>query len=140
VLVTGSSGHLGANLVRRLLADGQDLQVLLRAAAWRSGVDGYRWSASTATCRDAGAVHRQRWPAASEKVYHTAPGLDALWRCQAAAVDLLPASSAPATSLDACLQSGINTVVTGGFQRRWLTMIAIAAEHRRHALFTPSSA
>jgi len=30
-LVTGATGHLGANLVRRLLADGRDVRVLLRS-------------------------------------------------------------------------------------------------------------
>lgn len=30
-LLTGATGHLGANLVRRLLADGRDVRVLLRA-------------------------------------------------------------------------------------------------------------
>jgi nucleoside-diphosphate-sugar epimerase len=33
VLVTGGSGHLGANLVRRLLDEGQEVRVLERAAA-----------------------------------------------------------------------------------------------------------
>ena len=30
ILVTGASGHLGANLVRRLLADGEEVRVLVR--------------------------------------------------------------------------------------------------------------
>ena len=30
ILVTGATGHLGANLVRRLLADGEDVRVLVR--------------------------------------------------------------------------------------------------------------
>ena len=40
VLVTGASGHLGANLVRRLLADGQDVRVLLRRDSNNAAVDG----------------------------------------------------------------------------------------------------
>lgn len=41
VLVTGSSGHLGANLVRRLLADGeQEVRVLLRSNSNNAAVDG----------------------------------------------------------------------------------------------------
>src|SRR5258708_7862010 len=42
LLVTGSTGHLGANLVRRLLADGETVRVLLRAgsdAAALAGLD-----------------------------------------------------------------------------------------------------
>ena len=40
ILVTGASGHLGANLVRRLLADGEEVRVLLRAKSNNAGVDG----------------------------------------------------------------------------------------------------
>ncbi len=40
VLVTGASGHLGANLVRRLLADGQDVRVILRRESNNAAVDG----------------------------------------------------------------------------------------------------
>lgn len=40
VLVTGASGHLGSNLVRRLLADGCSVRVLLRRGSDNRGVDG----------------------------------------------------------------------------------------------------
>lgn len=40
VLVTGASGHLGANLVRRLLAEGQAVRVLLRRGSNNAAVDG----------------------------------------------------------------------------------------------------
>lgn len=40
VLVTGAAGHLGANLVRRLLDDGVDVRVLLRRGSDNSAVDG----------------------------------------------------------------------------------------------------
>lgn len=39
-LVTGASGHLGANLVRRLLEDGQTVRVLLREGSNNNAVDG----------------------------------------------------------------------------------------------------
>ncbi|GAC1317609.1 MAG: NAD-dependent epimerase/dehydratase family protein [Chloroflexota bacterium] len=39
LLLTGASGHLGANLVRRLLADGQAVRVLLRAGSNNAAVD-----------------------------------------------------------------------------------------------------
>src|SRR4051812_44422435 len=38
-LVTGASGHLGANLVRRLLADGHQVRVLLRMGSNNAAVD-----------------------------------------------------------------------------------------------------
>lgn len=40
VLVTGAAGHLGANLVRRLLDEGRDVRVLLRKGSNNSAVDG----------------------------------------------------------------------------------------------------
>jgi nucleoside-diphosphate-sugar epimerase len=39
LLVTGASGHLGANLVRRLLAEGEDVRVLVRPGSNNRGVD-----------------------------------------------------------------------------------------------------
>jgi nucleoside-diphosphate-sugar epimerase len=40
ILVTGSTGHLGANLVRRLLAEGESVRVLLRRESDNSSLDG----------------------------------------------------------------------------------------------------
>jgi degradative hydroxymethylglutaryl-CoA reductase len=40
VLVTGAAGHLGANLVRRLLDDGLDVRVLVRRGSDNSAIDG----------------------------------------------------------------------------------------------------
>jgi nucleoside-diphosphate-sugar epimerase len=40
VLLTGANGHLGANLLRRLLVDGADVRVLLRTGSDNSTVDG----------------------------------------------------------------------------------------------------
>src|SRR5262245_48724009 len=40
VLVTGAAGHLGANLVRRLLETGEAVRVLLRPSTETRAVDG----------------------------------------------------------------------------------------------------
>jgi nucleoside-diphosphate-sugar epimerase len=40
ILVTGATGHLGANLVRRLLEDGEPVRVLLREGTATRAVDG----------------------------------------------------------------------------------------------------
>ena len=40
ILLTGANGHLGANLLRRLLADGAAVRVLLRPDSDNSSVDG----------------------------------------------------------------------------------------------------
>ncbi len=39
ILVTGATGHLGANLVRRLLADGEVVRVLVHPQHGREGID-----------------------------------------------------------------------------------------------------
>src|ERR1700722_14914405 len=40
ILLTGANGHLGANLLRRLLAEGATVRVLLRPQSDNSTVDG----------------------------------------------------------------------------------------------------
>jgi 3beta-hydroxysteroid-4beta-carboxylate 3-dehydrogenase (decarboxylating) len=40
ILLTGANGHLGANLLRRLIADGESVRVLLRPESDNSSVDG----------------------------------------------------------------------------------------------------
>ena len=40
IFVTGASGHLGANLVRRLLQDGEEVRVFLRRGSNNAAVDG----------------------------------------------------------------------------------------------------
>src|SRR6516164_7218811 len=58
-LVTGSTGHLGANLVRRLLADGHAVRVLLRPSSDEAALAGlavervYGDVRDPAACRDA---------------------------------------------------------------------------------------
>jgi len=56
VLVTGASGHLGANLVRRLLADGQPVRVFLHPDHDPRGVDGLDLERTWGDLRDPRAV------------------------------------------------------------------------------------
>jgi nucleoside-diphosphate-sugar epimerase len=42
ILLTGANGHLGANLLRRLIADGEAVRVLLRPDTDNSSVDGLK--------------------------------------------------------------------------------------------------
>ncbi len=53
IFVTGASGHLGANLVRRLLDDGHELRVLLRDANDTAAVDGLDVEVVVGDVRDA---------------------------------------------------------------------------------------
>jgi nucleoside-diphosphate-sugar epimerase len=56
VLVTGASGHLGANLVARLLADGERVRVLLQPNCDNSAVDGLDVERAVGDFRDPESV------------------------------------------------------------------------------------
>ena len=56
VLVTGATGHLGANLVRRLLQDGRDVRVLVRPGSDPGGVQGLAVERATGDLRDEAAL------------------------------------------------------------------------------------
>ena len=51
-LVTGGTGHLGANLVRRLLDDGADVRVLLRPGSDPAALEGLNVERSSGDLRD----------------------------------------------------------------------------------------
>ena len=70
VLVTGSTGHLGANLVRRLLEDGVDIRVLVRPGRDQTALDGLAVERVEGDLRDPEAVSRAVKGCA--QVYHCA--------------------------------------------------------------------
>ena len=75
VLVTGGTGFVGANLVRRLLADGHEVHLLLRpgsATAWR--LDGVARAVERhrAALEDRGAVERAVRRVKPEWIFHLA--------------------------------------------------------------------
>ncbi|MCX7096599.1 MAG: NAD-dependent epimerase/dehydratase family protein [Methylococcales bacterium] len=55
-LVTGATGHLGANLVRRLLADGGQVRIMMRVERDNGALDGLAVERVYADLRDAQAV------------------------------------------------------------------------------------
>ncbi|MFC5720996.1 NAD-dependent epimerase/dehydratase family protein [Streptomyces gamaensis] len=69
ILVTGATGHLGANLVRALLAEGQDVRVLLKGEAGPA-LDGLAVHRVRGDLRDARAVGRA--VSGCEEIYHCA--------------------------------------------------------------------
>jgi nucleoside-diphosphate-sugar epimerase len=69
VLVTGGSGHLGANLVRQLLDEGQEVRVLERAGGGPA-LAGLDVEIATGDLRDAAAVRTA--VAGCQRVYHCA--------------------------------------------------------------------
>ena len=70
VLVTGASGHLGANLVRRLIADGEAVRVALREGSDNAAMDGLDVERMCGDLRDADAVAAV--VKGCSRVYHTA--------------------------------------------------------------------
>lgn len=77
VLVTGASGHLGANLVRRLLSDGNDVRVLIRAGSDNSAVDGLPVERVYGDLRDAVAVDEA--VRGCQRVFHVAARVSTLF-------------------------------------------------------------
>ena len=71
ILVTGASGHLGANLVRRLLKDGHAVRVLLWEASNNIAVEGLDVERVYGDIRD--------WSSAMEAVQ----GCDRIFHCAA---------------------------------------------------------
>jgi len=70
VLVTGSTGHLGANLLRRLIGDGEEVRVLVRPGADDAALAGLDVERAVGDLRDADAVRRAA--AGCARVYHCA--------------------------------------------------------------------
>jgi dihydroflavonol-4-reductase len=75
VAVTGASGHLGANLVRTLLADGRRVRVLVRKSS--QGIDGLPVEVVRADVLDGNSLDRAFVGVGS--VYHLAAKVSAGW-------------------------------------------------------------
>jgi nucleoside-diphosphate-sugar epimerase len=69
-LVTGATGHLGANLVRRLLADGAAVRVLVMPGDTSPALDGLDVECVSGDLRDARAVAAA--VDGTDRIYHTA--------------------------------------------------------------------
>jgi nucleoside-diphosphate-sugar epimerase len=124
VLVTGAGGHLGANLVRQLLACGQPVRALLHSESEQPSVAGLRAEVIVGDLRDptiaAAAVHGCRY------VYHCAARISTLPHPHS---DLFTCNVlATRHMLDAARHAGVaKVVVTSSFS---------AVGHRRDG--TPS--
>jgi nucleoside-diphosphate-sugar epimerase len=70
ILVTGATGHLGANLVRRLLADGEQVRVMVRAGHDNGALDGLDVEHATADLCDSDSVDAA--VQGCSHIYHTA--------------------------------------------------------------------
>lgn len=111
-LVTGASGHLGANLLRRLLADGERVRVLLHRDGDRHTVAGLPVDVAVGDLRDAAAVAAA--VAGCARIYHCAAQVSTLNRDHAAlfATNVLGTRNI----LTAARAAGVaKVVVTGSF-------------------------
>ncbi|TWP48109.1 NAD-dependent epimerase/dehydratase family protein [Lentzea tibetensis] len=112
VLVTGAAGHLGANLVRQLVADGESVRVLVRPGSDDSGLAGLDVRRFEADLRDATALR----PAVrgATRLFHCAAVISTV----AGGEREIYASNVLGTRnlLDAALAEGVErVVVTGSF-------------------------
>src|SRR5256885_1041467 len=112
LLVTGGSGHLGANLVRRLLDEGEPLRVLLRSGSDNRALDGLDVERVEGDLRDLESMRRAVRGCA--RVYHAAAQLSTV----DGAEHELFASNVLGTRnlLQAARENGVErVVVTGSF-------------------------
>jgi nucleoside-diphosphate-sugar epimerase len=74
VLITGGSGFIGACLTRALLADGQEIHLLLRPESrlWRLADVAGQYVTHHGDLRDAGSVHRAVQGSRPDVIYHVA--------------------------------------------------------------------
>ena len=77
VLLTGASGHLGANLMHRLLDDGHEVRVLLRPGSNNSAVDGVAVERVYGDLRDAHAVDSA--VRGCQRIFHTAAKVSTIY-------------------------------------------------------------
>ncbi|MBV6622517.1 MAG: SDR family NAD(P)-dependent oxidoreductase [Rivularia sp. (in: Bacteria)] len=110
VLVTGASGHLGANLVRRLLDEGETVRVLLRHGSNNAAVEGLPVEKVYGDLRDwlsiLAAVKK------CDKIYHTAAKISTLYGNASFQQELYDCNVLGTRHLlHAALEEGVNKVV-----------------------------
>lgn len=114
-LVTGATGHLGANLVRRLLAGGDDVRVLVMPGDTSPALDGLEVERAIGDLRDPRAVAAA--VSGRDRIYHTAARVstvqgDAQHRRTIFETNVVGTQHV----LDAAVRAGVRRVVaTGSF-------------------------
>jgi nucleoside-diphosphate-sugar epimerase len=110
ILLTGANGHLGANLLRRLLADGAAVRVLLRPESDNSSVDGLKVERVFGDLRDPASLVAATKGVAG--IYHCAAQISTVpgGEQQIFANNVLGTRNL----LRAALQNGVRRVVVSG--------------------------
>jgi dolichol-phosphate mannosyltransferase len=112
-LVTGAGGFVGANLVRRLLEEGNEVLALVRPGGdtWR--LDGLDTSVVATDLRDAEAVSRVFRSARPSWVFHLAAHGGYSWQADSAAI-LESTVLGTATVLESAARASVEAVVQAG--------------------------
>ncbi|PRQ07871.1 NAD-dependent epimerase/dehydratase family protein [Enhygromyxa salina] len=115
VLVTGATGHLGSNVVRRLLADGHDVRALVQARADNRSIDGLPIERVEGDLRDLESLRRA--VEGVDRVFHIAAKISTATATPAEQRSLYDINVIGTRDiLRACLDAGVGRVVmTGSF-------------------------
>jgi nucleoside-diphosphate-sugar epimerase/phytoene/squalene synthetase len=115
VLVTGAAGHLGANLVHHLVAEGRDVRVLLRHGSNNEAMDDLPVERAYGDLRDESAVIEA--VRGCETVFHTAAMVSTLQGNEAHKREIYGCNvTGTKNLLAACRATGVKrVVVTGSF-------------------------
>jgi nucleoside-diphosphate-sugar epimerase len=113
ILVTGGSGHLGANLLRRLLADGKhEIRALARTGSNNRALDGLDLERVAGDLRDLDAMRRAT--RGVERIYHCAAQISTVEGSEQELFDCNVVGTK--NLLQAARESGVKrVVVTGSF-------------------------
>jgi nucleoside-diphosphate-sugar epimerase len=113
ILLTGATGHLGANLVRRLLDDGESVRVLVRPGRDNGALEGLDVERAEGDLRDADAVDRA--VRGCERIHHCAALVSTIQGNTAHKRDVFDTNVRGTLHiLEAAARQGVDKVVVSG--------------------------